>query len=185
MTRRAFRFLGHMASRTGNITQGVAQKNLFQVVLQAGVNVLEMTGEIIRYNETTKQTAYIQQAVQQEKIVIERRLAAGREEILLETDRVRQQALLALQLEEKKLHRKLEDYKQKLETRWLGDQAAALENYETKSMLLDMLRTYNDVLDKCEASINQTVIDDEGREALYEQFRLIYKQVHKIMQEVQ
>lgn len=174
-----------MAERTNQITQGVAKRNLFQVVLQTGVNVLEMAGEIIRYNETVKQTAYIGGNVEAHKAHIRNRYDEHKKLESEQTVSVQQQLLLNLQMEEKKLQHAIEVYKQQFETQWLGDKAVVTENYAVKEMLINMLKTYNYVLGLCFKSMNETMLTDGEKSELDERYRVVSKQLHALLQEVQ
>lgn len=184
MNRPAMRFLGHMASRSIGIVQGVATKNIFQVILEAGVNVAELAGEIVRYNETLKQTTFIEDYDGQVKKIYQKRTEQQVKYHQQTVIQIQEQQLIDLQLEEKLLQQSLEAFKQKRETQMLLDEIQIKENIEIKSFILDMLKTYNGILSLCFSCIEGTVVEGEEKQRLFEEYRKNKKQINELLKEI-
>lgn len=183
MTRTALRLLGHMASRSKNILIGVQKRNLFDVTLQTGVNLIEMTGSIITYNETVKQTAYLEQTIELEKEIIRKTYAKKREAMDDEIAQQNEKILLKLQKVTQHLNHELESYKQQFETVLMKHEQTAEEQLQQKEMVRKMLESYNISLQLCKQAIQQTIADTKKQEAFNENYRLINKDVCKLIEE--
>lgn len=184
MSRPALRFLGHMALRSDGILQGVAKRNIFQVVLETGVNVVELAGEIVRYNETLKQTAFIEQYGESIKQMSQERTEQQIKNYQQMVRQLHEEQILNLQIEEKLLNQRLEELKQKSETQMLLDEIEIKENIEIKTFIIDMLKTFNRILSLCHSCINSTVAEGEEKQRLFEEYRKNQKQMNALSKEI-
>lgn len=184
MNRPALRFIGHMANRSVRIVEGVAKRNIFQVALETGVNVLELAGEIVRYNETLKQTAFIEQYGEQVKKMSEKRTEQQIKHHQQLVIQIQEEQLLNLQLEEKLLQQSLEELKQKGESQMLLDEIQIKENTEIKTFISDLLKTYNKILSICYVCIESTVVEGEDKQRLLEEYRKNQKQMNALSKEI-
>ena len=184
MTRTALRFLGHMASRSKNILVGVKERNLFDVALQTGMNLVEMTGSILSYNETGKYTAYLEQTIELDKGIIQqtymKKIKAMDDEVAQQNEKIH----LELQKMEQHLKHELESYKQQFETILMKNGQTAEEQLQQKEMIHKMLENYNVSLKLCEQAIQRTINNTEEQEVFYENYRLINKDVCKLIEEL-
>lgn len=184
MNRPALRFIGHMAFRSVGIVQGVGKRSIFQVVLETGVNVAELAGKIVQYNETLKHTAFIEQYDERVKQMSQKRTEQQIKYHQQMVIQIQEEQLLNLQLEEKLLHQYLEELKQKSETQMLLDELEIKENIEIKAFIIDMLKTYNKILSLCHICIESTVAEGEEKQRLFEEYRKNQKQMNALSKEI-
>jgi hypothetical protein len=183
MTRMAFRFIGHMAERSQGIMRGLARKNPLEVWVEAGVNVLELAGEILRYSETKKQTVFIQKEFEYVKSTSSEKehiMKDHHEQILKD---LKEKHLVCLKQTEKELQLLFHTFKSKVQLFLLEDEARLVENNEWQLLKKKMLRSYNDILSLCDNCIREEVDDYSEKQRLLEEYRIISTQMNKLMKE--
>lgn len=183
MTRRAFRFLGHMAERSHKLIHAVTSRNLPKAILEAGINVLELIGEIVRYNETTRQTSFMEQhelnVIKKSKM---KREFANKihEQTMLS---IQDQRVQDLQLEQKNLDVSLEKLKQSILTQSMIDISVVEENRVNQQLLGTYLKQFNHILSMMEEYIkNIPIQDNESKQRLFEDFREVQKKMNQLIQ---
>ncbi|WP_170181388.1 hypothetical protein, partial [Lysinibacillus varians] len=148
------------------------------------VNVAELAGEIVRYNETLKHTAFIEQYGERVKQMSQKRTEQQIKYHQQKVIQIQEEQLLNLQLEEKLLHQSLEELKQKSETQMLLNEIEIKENIEIKVFIMDMLKTYNKMLSLCHKCIESTVAEGEEKQRLFEEYRKNQKQMNALSKEI-
>lgn len=183
MTRKGFRFIGHMAKRSQGIIHAVSSKNVPKAILETGINVLEMIGEVVKYNETTRQTIFMEEyerSVIESSKVREKAANIHHEQAM----QMRQdQQIQELKLEQKKLDHSLDKLKQTMQTQYLLDMSATEADHVNQKLLVTYFKQFNRILSMTEECINCINFqDNESRQRLLEDFREVQKKMNQLIE---
>ncbi|SFC09364.1 hypothetical protein SAMN05443252_101847 [Bacillus sp. OV322] len=182
MSNVAFRFLGHMANRGSGIIRAAGQQNIPQLALETGLNVMELVGNIVSYNEAKKQTDYLHEQVENARAhndrIVEIQQQNYEEKLLLLQQRIEEE----LRTEQKQLKFELQAYAQKLETQYSEDASIYEQNKKLIEVVNDTLHNLLGILDKAGQYLDTLTEEDKVRkQELFEEYRKIQKQVNQLV----
>lgn len=183
MSRRAFRFLGHMAERSQRLMQAVSSKNVPKAILEAGINILELIGDVVHYNETTRQTGFMEQ--HERNVVKNSRMKRESADKIHEQNMLsrQEQHIQDLQLEQKKLSLSLDKLKQTMHTQSMIDVSVVEEDRINQQLLGTYLKQFNHILSMMEEYIKGIPIqDNESKQRLFEDFREVQKKMNQLIE---
>ncbi|OKL37884.1 hypothetical protein [Domibacillus mangrovi] len=178
----AFRFLGHMATRSVRIVQAAGQKNIRKLALETGLNVIELIGSIVSYSEAKQQTGYLHQKTETVKSHNEEVTAIHEQMYAQKLTLLQQQLEDELRVEQKQLKFELQAYAEQLETQYAGDASSYEQNKKLHGIVAENLCNFQRILEKAEQYLD-TLTDEDNvkKQALFEEYRKIQRQVNQLV----